>query len=850
LNFLRSRRGKAVAGIVLVLVLFLVRPGAQRLRTRIVRSISLALGRQVDVGSVSVRLLPQPGFDLENFVVHDDPAFGAEPVLQSADVVALIRLSSLLRGRLEIARLSLTEPSLNLVHDREGRWNLESLLERAARTPVAPTAKARTEIRPGFPYIEAEHGRINFKSGPEKKAYALTEANFAVWQDSENAWGMRLKAQPMRTDFNLSDTGVLEVEGSWQRAENLHETPVQFTAQWDGAQLGQVTKLTWGQDKGWRGAIRVSAKFSGSPNDLNLNADASIDDFRRYDIAADKALRLAARCSGHYSSVDHVLSQVGCLAPVGEGGITVNGRIAVLSPARNYDLTLLAQNLPIQPLVELARRVKKNVPSDMIAAGKLDAKITLSGETNATGSRPVWHGGGELLALNVRSPLNNTRLVVDKIPFTVSSNSGLDGHASAPGRATVVRLASEPRVDIGPFNLSLGRPANATVHGQVNRSGYNLVVQGDAEIQRLFAVARTVGLPASQLPANGDARINLRIAGGWAGFAPPTLTGTAALNSIQARVRGLSKPVEILSANISLTPDKTEVEKLTVLAAGNTWRGTLAIPRRCDAPHACSIRFDLHADEIATDQLGVANLAPGQQPWYRFLASPVQSSSSSLPRPYLATVHAIGKLTAGRILIHGLVASHVSTEAELDQGRLRLSNLRAEVLGGRHSGEWTADFTVNPPAYSGTGTLEKVVLGQLAEAMHDDWISGSANVAYRGNTSGWSKAELLANADASLQIEGRDGLLPHLALAGESAPLHINRFAGRLFFRDGKFEIAQGKLQTPVSIYQFSGTASLSRDLDIKLMRDGTHAFNITGTLTQPHVAINTSPETQAALKP
>ncbi len=176
-----------------------------------------------------------------------------------------MRLSSLLRGRLEIARLSLTEPSLNLVRDREGRWNLESLLERAARTPVAPTAKARTEVRPGFPYIEAEHGRINFKSGPEKKAYTLTEANFAVWQDSENAWGMRLKAQPMRTDFNLSDTGVFEVEGSWQRAENLHETPVQFTAQWDGAQLGQVTKLTWGQDKGWRGAIRLSAKFTGSP---------------------------------------------------------------------------------------------------------------------------------------------------------------------------------------------------------------------------------------------------------------------------------------------------------------------------------------------------------------------------------------------------------------------------------------------------------------------------------------------------------------------------------------------------------------------------------------------------------
>ena len=127
-----------VIGIVVVLALFLIRPGASRLRTRIVRSISLALGRPVDVGSVTLRLLPQPGFDLENFVVHEDPEFGAEPVLQSADVVATVRVSSLLRGRLEIARLSLTEPSLNLVRNSEGRWNLEKLVERAASTPVAP----------------------------------------------------------------------------------------------------------------------------------------------------------------------------------------------------------------------------------------------------------------------------------------------------------------------------------------------------------------------------------------------------------------------------------------------------------------------------------------------------------------------------------------------------------------------------------------------------------------------------------------------------------------------------------------------------------------------------------------
>ena len=833
---------------VLVLALFLVRPGAQRLRTRIVRSISLAIGRPVDVGSVTLRLLPQPGFDLENFVVHEDPEFGAEPVLQSSDVVATVRVSSLLRGRLEIARLSLTEPSINLVRNTEGRWNLEKLVERAASTPVAPTSKTRREARPGFPYIEADHGRINFKFGQEKKPYSLTEANFALWQDSENTWGMRLKAQPMRTDFNLSDTGLLAVSGAWQRSANLHETPVQFTLQWAGAQLGQATKLTLGQDKGWRGGVRLSAKLTGTPKNLTVETEGSIEDFRRYDISGDQALRLAARCSGHYSSTDHVLSGLACRAPVGDGGITLNGSIAPMPGARAYDLTMLVQNLPLQPLVEFARRVKKNVPTDIVAAGKLDASITLQRASTSTSMGPVWRGGGEVLALNLRSPLTNTRLALDKIPFTISSSSnddrGMKQNAER-SRGSVIPARTDPRLDVGPFNLALGKPASATVRGQFSRSGYNFLVQGEAEVQRLLEVAHTVGLPAPQPTANGEARISLHVGGGWAGFAAATVTGTAQLHSVRARVRGLNEPVEISSASIELTPSASEVRQLTASVAGNTWRGSLTVPRQCEKSQTCPIRFDLHTDEFATDELsGLVNEVPGKQPWYRFLTSPAQ------PKPYLASLHAIGKLTASRVLIHNLVANRVSAEVELEQGRLQLSNLRGDVLGGRHTGDWQVDFTVTPPTYQGNGTLEKVALGQIAEAMHDAWITGTANVEYRADTAGWTKAELLSHADAVFQLEARDGSLPHLTLAGDSSPLRVNRFVGRLLLRDGKFEIEQGKLQTPGGIYQLSGTASRGRVLDFKLARDGARGFNITGTVDQPRVAISTAPETQAALKP
>ncbi len=599
MKFLRSRRGKVVAGIVLVLALFLVRPGAQRLRTRIVRSISLALGRQVDVGSVTLRLLPQPGFELENFVVHDDPAFGAEPVLQSSDVVALVRVSSLLRGRLEISRLSLTEPSLNLVRNPEGRWNLENLLERAAKTPVAPTAKTRSEVRPGFPYIEADHGRINFKFGQEKKPYTLTEANFALWQDSENAWGVRLKAQPMRTDFNLSDTGLLEVEGSWQRAVNLHETPLQFTVQWEGAQLGQVTKLTLGQDKGWRGAVDFTASLTGTPEDLTVAADTTVQDFRRYDIASDKALRLAAHCGGHYSSTDHVVSKITCRGPVGDGVIAVDGSVALLSASPAYDLTLLAQKLPVQPLVDFARRVKKNVPFRHCRHRQAGRGPSPCSETPTSGG-PIWQGGGAVLALNVRSPVNNTRLRwrrfllrFPRIAIRPSVSQRSVGRTGASLRSV------EPHVDVGPFNVALGRQAAATVRGQFSHARiYFWRLQGMPKCNGCWIWLELSVCPPPRLAANGEAHINLRVGGDWAGFAPPAVTGTAQLNSVHARLRGLSDPVEVTSANLSLTPNTTEVRKLTLVAAGNTWRGSLTLPRQCETPHTCPIRFDLRADEF------------------------------------------------------------------------------------------------------------------------------------------------------------------------------------------------------------------------------------------------------------
>lgn len=846
MKIFRSTRGRIFLAILVLLALFLIRPGAGGLKVRISRALSLAVDRQVEIGSVRLRLLPQPGFDLENFVIHDDLAFSAEPVLRAQDVVAAIRLTSLLRGHLEVSSLSLTEPSVNLVRNRQGHWNIESLLERTAKISVAPTSKARSEARPAFPYIEADRARVNFKFEQEKKPYALTNADFSFWQDSEDSWAMRLRGEPVRTDFNISDTGLVKISGSWRRAPSLSHTPLQFSAQWDRGQLGQLTKLVSGSDRGWRGTVSLALTLTGSPEDLNISGTSSIQNFRRYDIFADDALHLAAHCIARYSSSDRALHQIICGAPVGDGTVTLQGELAGLLSSHNYDLTLAAEELPVQALINLARHAKRDLPQDLTARGSLNGMLNM--RADSTTGRLI-EGEGQVTDFRMRSALTRTEVELGDIPLAVATDGTKKSAARQPrnSKRDAHAGAAEPRLDIGPFSLALGRPSPVTIRGWASRAGYSIGVQGEAEVKHALQVAHTLGLPAAQPPARGTAKLNLQIAGAWSAFAPPLITGTAHLNAVEAELGGLNAPLEINSATVIFGEKQLSVEDVKATLADSDWEGALSLPRHCSSPRTCPISFDLHTEELNSDDLNALfNPRPAKRPWYRLL------SPSSQARPSLVSeLQGGGTVSANRVVLKNLVGKHVSAEVQLQNSRLQFSNLHADLLGGTHIGEWEADFSVQPPVYKGTGTCDRVSLEQFAKMTHDGWITGTAHASYRLSSAGYSIGELIAASNGELQFEMSNGALPHIVLGSAGAqPLRVRRFKARLVLVDGQLEVQEGKLEAASGIYQVSGTASLGHNLNIRVLHDGSHGFGITGTVGAPRVVLLSGAETQAALKP
>ncbi len=812
-------------------------------RLRVVQAISRALGHTVSASAISMRLLPRPGLVLSNFVVADDPQYSAEPMLRADDVAAYIRLTSLWRGRLEIGTLSLDNPSLNLVRRANGHWNLEELIQRTSQASSAPTAARRPEARPRFPYIEASGGRINFKLGQVKKAFSFTDADFALWRESETDWGVRLLAKPMRTDLALSDTGLLRVEGRFQHANQPRNTPMVLRADFTKGQLGQITKLIYGRDRGWRGGTSATARFTGTPAALSVVLDANIDDFRRYDIALGESLQLRAHCTGTYSTVGDSLHDVVCESPIKPGILRISGNAEDWGPD-SYQVAITAQQVPMDRVVAFARHVKKDLPQDLNASGSADATF----EVRKAANQPArWSGGGRTSQLALNSGVLGQDLQIGEIDFAVPGGS-VSQPASAPRRRKPVAQAAPPAgfaLLITPFPLSMGAVSPAVVSGFFNQETYRATVTGGVELTRLTEVARALGIATPGIGLAGKADVQVELTGSWAGFSAPVTSGQMQLRDVTAELQGVNEPLRIESAKATLADGAVNVGSFSgSFAAGPALGGSADFPLHCTSPETCIIHFDLHTDELSLARVNqLLNPAARSQPWYRLLSIGQQRHDA------LLKLHADGKFEVTHFQLGRLLADNLRGQVQMSAGKVGLDILRSDLLGGHQSGRWTGDFTQSPPRFEGGGSLQRISMDQLSTLMRENWASGQALGKYALAMQGTDAASLRDSATGSLDFTWTGGALRTLALDGHSTPLTFSSLAGILQIGHGNLTFDNCELKTDGVVYDVKGTATYDRSLNFRLQRTGGPSYVVAGSLDQPTVETVPPSPTQAQLR-
>jgi AsmA protein len=86
-----------------------------------------ALGRKVAVGEIGVTLWGGIGVRLKQISLADDPSFSQDPFVRAADLQINMKFLPLLRKEIQVSKVILHRPVINVIRDREGRFNFSTI---------------------------------------------------------------------------------------------------------------------------------------------------------------------------------------------------------------------------------------------------------------------------------------------------------------------------------------------------------------------------------------------------------------------------------------------------------------------------------------------------------------------------------------------------------------------------------------------------------------------------------------------------------------------------------------------------------------------------------------------------
>ncbi len=832
--------------IVIVLALAIVVPplfNIGRYQHRIADNISRSLGRPVHFSKITLRLLPRPGFDLDDFTVEEGPGFGPEPILHSSSVRASVRLLSLWRGRLEIARIALEEPSLNLVRNAEGRWNFASVMTQASQTQVAPTGQRGPGRTLRFPYIEASNARINFKYGDEKQPFSFMNGDLSIWLENPEEWQLRFRAQPVRTDMPLfaSNTGLIRAEGSMQRAGSLGDIPLNLTMDWTHAPLGQLGRLFGGEDQGWRGELQVRSRLTGTPTKLAIQTTMQLDDLHRVEFAPDQSLSYSASCTGTYEKALEQLRDLACAVPLGNGQLGVSGTIRPSGDAPGTQLDLSLVDAPASGALDFLRLTRERISRDLAVSGLVNGHFALDysqGETTVSGSAVTRQ-------LSISAPGLHTPLTLGELHLATLDAAAGRGHAATgktPGRAAVIsrpQAAGTPlSLLLSPVKVDLGSSSPLIVDGVLNRQSFLLHFGGRGELARMVPAIRDLGIFAPGIEAlqpKGEANIDLQLRGPWlvpmealtddenhAG-ASVSASGSISLRDASLVTPYLAAPLGIRSAQASISgiqggPTQVAWSGIVGQYGPIRFTGNFRVPVACEAgtasPTLCQRQFDISVPALNIGTLPTVMM--GNHPVMHELIQGIRNRIANDTGPNSwPPLH--GTIRVARATLDALVLDDVVANIEMQGSHVRIESLDAKALDGTLHFGGTLEAGASP-VYHLDGQLNQASLEEVGDLFNQDWGTGTINLASHLSLSGLTRTDLLSSAQGIFHFAWSGGGLPFAADARSVAPpfAHFDQWTADGQVQDSGLTLEQSLLSGANAARAVQGTIGFDTALNLK----------------------------------
>ncbi len=794
--------------------------------------LEAAFGRPVEVGKFSFSLLDGLRLEADSVTVGEDPRFGHEYFLRAERLTAGLRWRSVVRGRFEFGTLSFTRPSLNLVRGADGRWSVESWLPPPAPAPPPPSG---ANLAARLYRIEVDAGRINFKRGADKTAFALVDVKGHIEQEGAGRWRMDLEARPMRPTVALQQAGTLRLRGRIA-GTSARLQPADLALTWEGVSLADALRLARERDYGVRGRLsaEMTARIVAPGVRWSFAGTARLTGVHRWDLPqrpSDPALNLTVEAQWRPGETRVELSR--CVLAAPSSNVQGTGAIE-WAPAFDPQLRLISSGISFADLFAWYRAFRAGVAESLAPEGYAEAELLLRGWPPRLEQGALASDAAQLRVAGLGEPIRLGRisahvarggLELDRTTVALPAG-GLAGTEVLAGqsRPGQVRQGNVLRVEgaIGPENSQWTKPGEwkfeISLVGQTNRA------------EDLLAAATALGHTLYRgWTLEGPAALSLR----WQGSVRPFVAqplGSIELRGARLRARFLNQPVTLGGARIELQPRERRVTLSAAQAFGAHWKGTLrwaGVATAGGVVPSPSWEFDLAADRVDAAELDRwlgPRARPGLLERIMPFAAASRNSSSELDAA-LTRVRARGRISVEEVIVAPLSVRRLRAWTEIAGRNIALRSAQADFYGGAMTGSLGAEL-LPQPSYRFEARFERVNLGALADATatlkgrFGGLAAGELQLAARGI----GRENLLASLEGRGWLRVRDARMRGLDVKATYFGDRLVQGTTQFAEADSAFSLAARKVHVEklrladrADDFEAVGSVDFSRALDFRM---------------------------------
>jgi AsmA protein len=347
-----------------------------RYHDRIQAELQKALGRQVQLGQMSLGLLP-PTFKVQNAVIGEDPKYSSGVAFaQTAELDVELKLPPLLHRDVQIRTLRMVRPQVELIRGTDGAWNFSTIgthdeqqsKEEQASGQSKPLALDRFQIDDGSVAITDQQ-----KNQPrmEYKNIDMVLKDFAPGKAFEVALSAHLPGAGKQVV-------KLEGRGGPITDATLVSTPFEGTLQLDQVMLSGAQQYLASQAlAGTEASIGGNLRFKNDAGKVSTTGTIRLDNV----VAHGKALGFPIELD--YNASDDLNAEVITVSntqlKLGTAPFVINGTVNGKSTPALADLKLNTQNASLAELVKLAEAGGVALSPGMQPSGLLSADLTARG---------------------------------------------------------------------------------------------------------------------------------------------------------------------------------------------------------------------------------------------------------------------------------------------------------------------------------------------------------------------------------------------------------------------------------------------------------------------------------------